>query len=457
MATYDEVMQALRLADQAGNADDARRLAEMARSMQPSQTTTPQQPAPLTLQDRAQDVFGFNNYTERHPILPFGMNEDGSTELAMPQVGVDMLTSFLLPGHVAQGGSYTGDDVTRFALDYAVPATAGNPMRPAAMTKREFIQNAPSTEDLSSAASPLFTAARGSGAAVSGERYVDFLANLETRLATEGVDKMLHPKVTAVFDSMSKRLGEDPTIADLMTIRRQIGIAANSTAPELADERRIAGIMRDQLDGLIDNLGDGDLVSGTVSGVSDNLAEGRALWSRAKKSEIIDDVIARADNQASGVENGLRIGFRQLLNNKKLIRGFSPEEVAAIKDVVAGTPSIRAMRLLGKLSFGTKGNNFLGGSIGVTGGAAALGPFGAAAAPVLGYAAQKGADAATRRSAELARAMAATGTQMPNGGGRLTEMMLRGLPPVVGAQNPQVQPGGNRLADRLRKLQEGWI
>ena len=44
MATYDEVMRALRLADQAGNADDARRLAEMARSMRSAQNAAPPSP-----------------------------------------------------------------------------------------------------------------------------------------------------------------------------------------------------------------------------------------------------------------------------------------------------------------------------------------------------------------------------------------------------------------------------
>lgn len=50
MATYDEVMQALRNADAAGSAEDARRLAEIAQSMQSTTTSTQEEiPAPLRL------------------------------------------------------------------------------------------------------------------------------------------------------------------------------------------------------------------------------------------------------------------------------------------------------------------------------------------------------------------------------------------------------------------------
>lgn len=405
-----------------------------------------------TLQDRAREVFGFEDYVDRGTVLPLGRTAEGDVEFAMPQVGVDMATSLLLPGHVLQGGAYTGDDVTRFALDLALPATGRG-----GVTKREFIDRAPSTEDLSSIASPMFKSARDSGAALNGDRYADFLGDLETRLIREGVDKMLHPKATAVFDAMTKRLGDNPTIADLMTMRRQIGIAANSTVPELADERRLAGIMRDQLDDMIDNMTDADLVAGTAAGVSDNLAKARSLWSRAKKSETIDDIIARAELQASGTENGLRIGFRQLLKDKKRLRGFTPAEVAAMKDVVNGGSLIKAMRTLGKLSFGTTGSNFLGGSIGIAAGGsignAIGGPLGGivggALAPLTGLMFQKAADASTRRAADFARALVASGGKLPNGGGLLFPMMQRYLPATAAAEfapsgllQDNRQPGG---------------
>lgn len=412
------------------------------------------EPQPQTLQENAQDAFGFNDYVERGTLLPLGKTQDGEIEFAMPQIAVDMATSSLLPGHAYEGGSYTGDDVSRFALDYAVPASISNPSRATPLTRRQFIEAAPSTEDLSSAAGPLFKSAKESGVALTSDRYADFLVDLETRLVNEGIDNMLHPKATAVFDALSRRLGDDPTIGELMTMRRQIGTASNSIAPELADERRIAVIMRENLDGLIDNMTDADIVAGSAAGVSDNLSAARDLWSRSKKSEIIDDIIARAENQASGVENGIRIGFRALLNNPKRLRGFTPDEISAMKEVVAGTASTKALRLLGKLSFGTKGTNFLGGSIGMAAGSAAGGYVGGAAAPILGYMAQKAADASTRRGGDLVRALAATGGQLPGGNsGRLAEMLLKGFPPLVGTGAPEKpEDEGGRLSRRLQDM-----
>lgn len=420
-------------------------------SMAALETMPPREP----LQDKVKAQLGLKDYRQRGTILPIGENDDKSLELAWPQVAVDMATSFALPQHAASGGQYTLKDVTKFALDYAVPATMKDFARGKPLTKSEIIENAPSTDDLAFRGGAKFDAAKNSGVRLNQDKYLDFMVDLEKGLAKEGIDPMLHPKAAAVVKAMTKRVGDEVDIGDLQTVRRQIGIASNSVAPELADERRLAAIMRDSLDSMIDDVTDADLVSGKSEGVADGLKTARALWSRSKKSEIIDGLIEKAQTQASGNENGLRIGLRSLLNNKKAIRGFSDDEISAIKEVVNGTVSTKAMRLLGKMSFGTKGgSNFLGGAIGVGAGSSAFGPLGGVTAPAIGYAAQKAADYTTQRGADYIRALAATGGVAPQARSQIIEALSRSAPATVGAMDELPADQRAKIIDALMQLKK---
>jgi hypothetical protein len=400
--------------------------------------------APQTLQQRSKDVFGFKDYAHRGTLLPLGRTREGKTELATPGIIRDMMESALLPGHVSKGGSYTPEDALRFTLDYAAPATAHKPT----LTRKALTKSAPTTEQLKGQAKAFKTSAVESGTVVKPDSYLDLMTRMESAVTKNKINSTLHPRANEVYKILSDALGQDMDVEDLMVARRLIGVAQRSVTPELADERRIAGLMEDMLDDFVDNLKPADLVSGDPLKVGKNLTQFRSLWSRAKKSELIEGIMEKATTQASGFENGIRIGFRSLLNNKKQLRGFSPDEVKIMKEIVQGTSGQKLLRLLGKMSFGTRGgSNFLGGSIGAGAGAALgseiAGPLGAGigalAAPAVGYAAQKGADYGTRKGAELARAMAATGGRLPRGGPQqgVFNLLMQGAMPGAGTLVPR--------------------
>lgn len=389
---------------------------------------------PPTLQQRAQEVYGFDPDVRRSALLPFG-EKGGKTVPAMPQVGVDILSSALLPGHVKQGGSYTPEDATKFALDIAAPATS-KAMRSATKPKGQIIKEAPATEDLATQGGRMFQSARDSGITLDPDDYVNFLSDVENAVSGE-LDSMLHPKAFAALNAAIKRIGKDLTLQDLQIIRRQMGVATRSTTPELADERRIASIMMDKLDDV-------------VEGLSSLPREARRVWARAKKSQTIEDAIEAAKTQASGFENGLRIQFRQILRSPKKSRGFSPDELKAMKQVANGDASQWALRILGILGFGTTGSqpNIVGAGIGSYLGAAVGGPYGAAAVPLLGHGAKRVAESRAHRNAQLARALAATGGKMPRPETRLQGLMALSTAPLLGTQLEPTQV--NKLADALR-------
>jgi hypothetical protein len=257
--------------------------------------------------------------------------------------------------------------------------------------------------------------------------------DLISTVQRSGADETLHPKVFGVLNAIAKRKGRELSIEDLEIVRRQIGIAAKGVTPELADERRIAMIMRDKLD---------DFVEGFEG--SDALKAARKAWGVMRRTETVENIIAAAREQASGFENGLRIGFRALLKNKKMLRGFNDAEIEAMQKIVRGTVSANVLKRIGKLSPGTgQQTNMLAALVGGGGGASIGsmlgGPAGAGiggiAVPLIGYGAQRGGQRLTNRAANYARDLVSRGGQAPvvpnvlsspQARRSLQEMLLRG-------------------------------
>lgn len=396
-----------------------------------------------SLQERGAEIFGLDpNIEQRGTILPIGRNKQGETELAVPQVGVDILNSLIAPGEAAKGTPITHEDALKFTLDFAAPASS---IRGAsgAGTRRQFVKDAPTTSQLREQSRTALGKAKAGGTVVRDDSFKGFVDDLGVDLAKAGASDELHPKVTAAFKALASE-GEFAArlkasgvqgldVDDLVTKRRQIGVALRSTEP---DEARLAGQMAEKFDEFVANLKPGDILGGSNRGtqeVAENLARFRKLWARAAKSDTIEAAVDAARQAGSGFENGMRVEFRKILNNPKRSKGFSKVERQAMRRVVNGGPVRSALRVLGKLSFGTNGgSNFLGGTIGVGAGGMLAGPVGGMVAPAVGFAAQRGAQRSTENAARLARAIAATGRSAPQRGINPTNAPAAAQP-VLGA------------------------
>lgn len=387
----------------------------------------PQQ-QPMGLEERGREVFGFADYPERGAILPVARDKEGELQFAWPQMAVDVAESVLLPGHAMKGGKVTPEDTVQFTLDAALPAVVKPPARlpTKAAAARKMVETAPSTDDLLAGGGKLLERARQSGVEFSADDYGKFINDI-AGINRGKIVPEIHPRTSAAIKSLANDVGQPRDMEDMMIARRIIQQAANTVDPNLADDRRLATQMIERLDDMVNS----------------QLAEdGRKMWQAARKSQTIEGIVEKAKMQASGFENGLRIGFRSLLNSKKGTRGFTEQEVRLMKQIANGDAPTKALRLLGKLSFGTNsGSNFVGGSIGVAGGSAMFGPVGAVAAPMLGHIAQKTAENRTIRSTDLARALAASGGYMPKTQpamkSALVEALTRAAGPVAASQSEQ--------------------
>ena len=133
---------------------------------------------------------------------------------------------------------------------------------------------------------------------------------------------------------------------------------------------------------------------------------------------MLTDAMDRAGRQASVSGTGgnsintTRQRINAILNNPKKLRGFSAEEQAAMRDIVAGTPTQNAARLLGRLS-PTSGALPLMGGIGAGTMAASTGMPAIATLPFIGFGAKAAGEALTNRSVEALSGQLRAGRRLP--------------------------------------------
>lgn len=305
----------------------------------------------------------------------------------------------------------------------------------------EIANFAPDTDHLRMAADRAYARAKQAGATLKPEPVRQMVQSLTEEMTEKGFHPRLHPKAAVALEELAKAVDTPETAPAFTTLRRFASNAAGSIDP---DERRIGKMLVERLDDFMADLTPDQVARGDATNLARDLREARDLWSRMRKSEMIDTAFERAGNQASGIENGLRIQFRQILNNPRKMRGLTEDEIAAMRKVVQGDFTTNTLRRLGRLmSLGSgQQTNTLSGVL--TGGGAAGagfavgGPAGAAAGlavPALGYAAQRGAQALTTNQGRLVRALMATGGTMPPATipasrGRLAELLVQRNTPL---------------------------
>lgn len=304
-------------------------------------------------------------------------------------------------------------------LGAAVPAVAGavgKGLTNAAQRNATSaaIKGAPSADDLRAASSQLFQKVDQSGVTVDTNKFGQFVQGLVTSAKRDRINPTLDPKATAAYQEMIQALadvqaGSPMTVSQLHTLRQ---IAQKAATSAEGRDAMFANRIVDGLDNFVTSPGStvmppNRLGQGNKAG--NDLLDAISTWGRSRRVGLIEEAIYRAGNQASGLENGLRVQFRQLLQNKKTRSLFSKAEIQAIEEVANGTTLSNAMRLLGKFGFGGgSASNMLGGTIGFGAGSVLGGPVGGVLAAGIGTGARKVGEAMARGGAERAAQVVAT-------------------------------------------------
>ncbi len=238
----------------------------------------------------------------------------------------------------------------------------------------------------------------------------DLVSRVQERGAGDAIDDVMHPKAARASER-AELLSERPLVSEIEKYRRLTGEVAGS--PDASEARRGAGLKQEITDYLNDlsprQVGTGSLSN--LEAVKNAISEGRDMTQRIKKSEMVTDgpfsasekAMRRAMTSGTGGNevNAIRQNVRAILDNPKKMRGFSAEERKAMEELVSGTPTINAMRLLGRLSPTSGALPLAGGGALMAGAGATSNPL-FLVPPIVGLTAKAGAEAATKgKIAEL--------------------------------------------------------
>lgn len=432
--TREELLTAIDAATKDGNQPAIQQLQGMLENLpqeskapEPAgETNTPQgQFTPgITLDERMKRL-GIDPEVSRNAISPFYRTQPykkgkpfwEGMEFRAPQFAVDMVRGAMLPGHAMQGGSYDESDVTKMALD-TLPLGRSPASTKRMPTKSQFIKDAPTTDELSRAAGKLYDKMDAAGIHAGGKALSETIEKMQSFALKEGTDlgkDSLTPYAKKVVNGLDEIAGTEPSLRWMENTRRKMGSAVDKAFAkgDKNDARIVMGIM-DMLDDYIDNL----------SGLP---AKARNMWHKKAKSEVLDRMIERATNSASGFENGLKNEANRLMKNERRLRGFTDAEKKAIKRIANGGPLVSFARMVRHAGLPIDGqeNRFLGAFIGMAGGGMAGGAEGAIGAVAAGTLGGKAAQAMTKKNADMARAIAATGGEAPKTRGLLNRTAPR--------------------------------
>lgn len=288
------------------------------------------------------------------------------------------------PAAAASQGVFeaTGSPVAAMAAGLGTGVAAGR-MRPA---KVEVV---PTAEDLAVQAANKYREAANLGVIVNKDSLNNFVNSVESELGKMGYRAKLHPEIKTVLEEIKRDAKSDQTLDNLETLRRVIKApAGNFSNP---DQQRIAKQLVGKFDSYVEGLSGKDILAGNAEEAISALKDARSLYARNKKSDIIDDLIQKAELSStqysqSGRENAIRVQFRQLAKNATKMAQFTQDEQEQIRKIVKGDTLQNTLRFIGKFS-----------PTGVvsslpTAGAAAISPLAGLAVPLVSFPARAAAE-----------------------------------------------------------------
>jgi len=206
------------------------------------------------------------------------------------------------------------------------------------LIKKTLIESAPEAKQVRDASKLLFKEIDDSGAVVKKASLGRLNKSLTELAKKEGIREGVSAPVFNAISAIKKDIGRDVPIPinEISDLRQ---IARNAVNPLDNNITRQAMLVLDEVDSFIDSIKPTDLArSGNIAAgdISKKLKTGRALWGRAKRSEMLNDAIENGASRKAGVEKGIRNELNNLLNRKKSRKFLSPEDVKAIRKVTDG-------------------------------------------------------------------------------------------------------------------------
>jgi len=304
---------------------------------------------------------------------------------------------------------------------------------------------APSAADLRQTADNAYATARDAGVMFNPQSAAGLQQAINadlTSLPNLQYHPRLHPRISVVLDDLNDIVtsGQPVPFQRLEQLRRLTRTAGNSID---ADERRLAGVLRDQIDEYVQSAGAGDIQAGDLGAAQPAIRTARDAWSRMSKSNEIEDLVTRASRKKSSPAEALKSVFATLADNPRRMRMYTREEQRMIRRIADGTAGSNALTLLGKLAPGL--TSVRGGVANATNIAA-----GTLLSPTLGFSMAAGG-AASRGAANRLVANRAEQLGAFMRGGR------EGMRPGPSQMPSLIAPVGAQAVNQMSRNDGGWV
>jgi hypothetical protein len=222
--------------------------------------------------------------------------------------------------------------------------TAGKAVRGAIKPKGSTV------EDLEQAARQGYDRLKSSNTVVRGSDVMNVASIIRDQLKANHFRDYLHPQTFAVMDEITSHKGN----VDLGDLKGWQELFKKVTGtPGDAEAARFA---QDLFDRYLGNIPAAHVLSGDPTRDASILREAQKNWRAARRSDVVDMSLDRAERQAgrsgSGAnkENTVRQRIDAIVNSPTEIKKFSPDEIATMKEIVKGTLPINALRSIGKFA-----------------------------------------------------------------------------------------------------------
>jgi len=248
----------------------------------------------------------------------------------------------LVTAPLATGVGQTVSEATESPLAGLVAGVATGGVAGVRPVKRGAV---PTAEELLAQSKANYEILDKSGFQLDNKLFKQHMASLPAKLRSEvGYVESVNPKVAGAFKELLSDAPKD--VAEITALRKIIGGAAGSADKS---ERMAAMKLLDEFDTYVLNAPPSAIISGDVKAIQ-AWKDARADYAKVKKSELIEDIVSRAEVSQSGKEPTIAQGLSALAKNDKKMRFFTADEQEAIREAAKGGTLQNLTKIIGKFS-----------------------------------------------------------------------------------------------------------
>jgi hypothetical protein len=212
-------------------------------------------------------------------------------------------------------------------------------------------ERALSTSALEKVAQSKYQMLDESGLQLNNDAFVKSMTDIQKSLRSEGYTPKAFPKVTGALEELTST-AQPKDWTELQALRKMIKSGQASIDP---DEKRLASILLDKYDDYLISVPKTDVIAGDAAKAGKIWDDARNAYSRMKKSEVFEDMLANAELDRSkftqsGAENSLAQQLRTLAKNDKKMRLFTAAERDAITKAAKGDTTQNLLKFYGRFA-----------------------------------------------------------------------------------------------------------